>query len=146
MRDEAHIGLVDAHAESDGGDDHLALFHQKAVLMALPGFMGHASVIGKRGDAVVVQPLCGLFHFLARQTIHDAGVPGMLRIDEMQQLLAGIVLLYDAVADVGAVESADEGPGLFQAQAPGYFLPGSGVGGGGQGDPGHLGELFVQQR
>jgi hypothetical protein len=30
VRDEAHIGLVDAHAEGDGGDHHHALLAQEA--------------------------------------------------------------------------------------------------------------------
>ena len=34
VRDEAHVGLVDAHAEGDGGDHHDALLAQEALLVA----------------------------------------------------------------------------------------------------------------
>ncbi len=33
MRDEAHVGFVDAHAERDGRDDHHRVVAQKAVLI-----------------------------------------------------------------------------------------------------------------
>ena len=35
MGDEAHVGLVDAHAEGDGGDHDDAVFLEEAVLVAL---------------------------------------------------------------------------------------------------------------
>ena len=34
MRHEAHVGLVDAHAERDGGDDHDAILVDEPILVA----------------------------------------------------------------------------------------------------------------
>ena len=62
VRDEAHVRLVDAHAEGDGGD------HDQAVLAQEPRLVGraHAARPGRRGraarDAVLHQELRGLVH------------------------------------------------------------------------------------
>ena len=48
MRDEAHVGLVDAHAERDGGDDHDAVLVDEAVLVAGAHAGVEAGVIGQR--------------------------------------------------------------------------------------------------
>ena len=40
MDDEPHVGLVDTHAESDRGDDHVGALHQEIVL-----------ILGARGTA-----------------------------------------------------------------------------------------------
>ena len=49
--DEAHVGLVDAHAEGDGRDHHDAVLAQEAVLVALPHVGVQAGVVGQRVDA-----------------------------------------------------------------------------------------------
>ena len=47
MRDEAHVGLVDAHAEGDGGDHHDAVLALEALLVP-PARLGvHARVVGQ---------------------------------------------------------------------------------------------------
>ena len=48
MRDEAHVRLVDAHAESDGryGDDAVIL--QKAILISIARLLIKSGVIGER--------------------------------------------------------------------------------------------------
>ena len=43
---EAHIGLVDAHAEGDGSYDHIHILHEELVLVAGALAGVHASVIG----------------------------------------------------------------------------------------------------
>jgi hypothetical protein len=50
--DEAHVGLVDAHAEGDGGHHHHALLAQEAVLVAAARVGVQAGVVGQRGDAL----------------------------------------------------------------------------------------------
>ena len=115
--DEAHVGLVDAHAEGDGGD-HDDAFLAQEFLLVLAAHSGIQSGVIRQGiPALLLEPCGGLFHFLARQAIHDARIVGMLGFEEGLQLLARIVLERDAVADVGAVEAGDELLRLFQRQA-----------------------------
>ena len=74
--DEAHIGLVDAHPEGDGGDHHDAVLAQEAVLVGGPLFGAHARVVGQGGDAFP-QPGGGLIHFLRDELQYDASfAPG----------------------------------------------------------------------
>ncbi len=51
--DEAHVRLVDAHAEGDGGDDDDAVLAQEALLVARAGLGRQAGVVGQRGPALV---------------------------------------------------------------------------------------------
>ena len=49
VRDEAHVGLVDAHAEGDGRDHHDAVLAQEAVLVLRARVRGvQAGVVGQR--------------------------------------------------------------------------------------------------
>ena len=55
MGDEAHVGLVDAHAERDGGDDHDAVLVDEAVLVARARRGVEAGMVGQRRHAGVAQ-------------------------------------------------------------------------------------------
>ena len=77
MRDEAHVGLVDAHAEGDGGDDDDAVLAQEALLVARadaarPGRRDRAGRQSRRRE-----PGGRLLDLRARQAIDDAGVARM---------------------------------------------------------------------
>ena len=146
MHDEAHIGLVDAHAEGDGGHHDHTVLPQEALLIALAHFGTQPGVIGHGVETLLHQPGSGVVHLLARQAVDDPGVLLVLAAQETQQLLPGVLLLGDAVLDVGAVEAADEVAGLAQAQALDNLGAGIGIGGRGQGDAGHMGKLFLQHR
>ena len=50
--DEAHVGLVDAHAKSYGGHNHVDAFHEEVVLRLRSGGRVEASMIGCRLDVV----------------------------------------------------------------------------------------------
>ena len=43
---EAHVGLVDAHAEGDGGHNHVALLVEERVLVVDAGVLVEAGVVG----------------------------------------------------------------------------------------------------
>src|SRR3546814_18401906 len=45
--DEAYVGLVDAHAEGDGGDDHHALVAQETALVLRARRRIQAGVVGQ---------------------------------------------------------------------------------------------------
>src|SRR5690348_7172440 len=66
--------------------------------------------------------------------------------EECLQLLARLVALRDAVADVGPVETGDELTGLVERQPFDDLAPGRGVGRRGQRDARHVRKAFVQHR
>ncbi len=144
MGDKAHIGLVDAHAECDGGDHHNAFFAQKAALVLLAQFGTQAGVVGQGVDAGIAQRLRDLFHLLARQAIDDARIAIVLALDKAQQLGGGVFFLDDGVADVGAVKAADEDARRFELHALDDVGAGQRIGRGGERNARHTGIALVQ--
>ena len=108
VRDEAHVRLVDAHAEGNGRHHHDGIVADEAAEMFAASLVFLVRVIGQRVDTGVLQEGGGLVHGLARETVDDAGMAGVLLANEMQELLAGVVALGDPVADVRAIEARDE--------------------------------------
>ncbi len=60
--DEAHVGLVDAHAERDGGHHDDAVFAQEARLVRGAGTRVEPGVVGQRRDPAGHQEFRGLLH------------------------------------------------------------------------------------
>ena len=146
MGHEAHVGLVDAHAEGDRRHHHDRLLAQETVLVALAQSSVQTGVVRQRRDAFGVEPGRRLFDLLARAAIDDAGLAFVLVADEAQQLAFRFVLLDDAVTDVRPVETGHEGPGVFERQALDDVGPRDVVGGGRQCNARHAGEALVQDR
>ena len=111
MRNEAHVWLVDAHAEGDGGDHDHRLAALEARLVGLARGLVHAGVIGERVVSLIAQPGGGLLGPALRQAVDDAAL-ALVALQEILELRARIVLFLDGVADVGAVEARDEGVGF----------------------------------
>ena len=82
------------------------------------------------------------FHFFAGQAIDDPGIPGMLLLNKFQQLIFFFVFEFNPVINIGPVETGDKLSGVLQLKLFDDFLPGYRVGGGGQGNPGNVGETF----
>ena len=118
MGDEAHVRLVDAHAERDRRDDDQAVFLEEPLLRATAVISGHAGVIGDGGAPLVGQPLRGFLDALARQAVDDAGIARMLAVEKLPQPIAGAhrAHLGDRVADVRPVEAGDELAGGFEPE------------------------------
>ena len=76
MDDPAHIALVDAHAEGNGGTDHeqLVVLEQLLCLIALQ--VGETSVVSSCLDAFFAQICRHLLRSLSAQAIDDAGFEG----------------------------------------------------------------------
>ena len=85
MSDEPHVGLVDAHAESDRGDDDHAVLGEELLLGGAAHLGGQAGMIGERAATLRRQPSGRLVDGLAAEAIDDAGVLGMLGFDELPQ-------------------------------------------------------------
>ena len=108
VRDEAHVGLVDAHAERDRGDHDDAVLAQEAGLVRGARPAVEPGVVGQRGEALAGEELGGPVHRRAREAVDDAGVAGVLGAQQREQLAPRLVLGRDAVLDVRAVEARDE--------------------------------------
>ena len=83
MGDEAHIRLIDAHAERDRGDhDHAILVEEP--LLRNPALLGRQSgMIGERGAPFAREPGGRLLHRAARQAVDDAAILRVLGGDEL---------------------------------------------------------------
>ena len=75
---KAHVLLVYAHAEGDGGHNDVYLLHQELVLVFGPGFGIQAGMVRKGPDAVYGQHLGKFFHLLAAEAVDDAALAGIL--------------------------------------------------------------------
>src|SRR4051794_40097994 len=78
MADEAHIGFVDTHAESDRRHHDDSLVGNELVLMGVTCAAVETGVIGKRIEAGLAQLPRQAVRFLTRPAIDDAGVAGMV--------------------------------------------------------------------
>ncbi len=143
MRHEAHVGLVDAHAEGDGGAHHDAVFAQESALVGRAHLGRQAGVVGQSVHALLAQELGGFLDLASRHAVDDARFIAVAA-QEIQQLALGVVLLHHGVADVGPVEGADEVLGIGQVQPLGDLALGRRVGGGGQRDARHVRPALVQ--
>ena len=105
MGDEPHVRLVDAHAERNRRDDHDAVLVDEALLIARARLLIEPRVVRKRENTLRRKPFGRFVDFSARETVDDPRFAGMMRAQEIEHLLACIVLLDDRVPDVGAVEA-----------------------------------------
>ena len=108
MRDEAHVGLVDAHAEGDRGNDHDAVLVDETILVAGAHGGVEAGMIGQRRNAGAAQ--CGrdILDLGARQAIDDASVAGVTLGDQVLELRHRVLLVDDLVANVRPIKTRDE--------------------------------------
>ena len=112
---EAHVGAVDAHAEGDGGHDHVQPFVHEVVLGATPFFRVQAGVVGGAGQAFLFQARRQPVHVLAGLGIDDAALSGMAA-DDFEHLFELIPAREGPEDQVGPVGVADEDRGGAQAQ------------------------------
>ena len=73
VRDAAHVGPVDAHAERVGGDHHLQLARHEGVLHPVALLARHAGVVRFHRPAAPRQALRLLFGAAAGRRVHDGG-------------------------------------------------------------------------
>ena len=82
MGHEAHVRLVDAHAESDGGDDDEGLSSGEPLLGLVRVCAGKPGMVGQRPRSPPVEPGGDLVDPFAAAAVDDAGLVGMVVADE----------------------------------------------------------------
>ena len=105
MRNDPHIGLVDAHAEGDGGGDHHLFGIDERRLVARPDLRLEAGVIGQSGPTACRQLLGDLLGLVAARRIDDRRPRP--RRQQVAQLLARLLAVADVIADIGPVEAGN---------------------------------------
>ncbi len=143
VHDEAHVALVDAHAEGDGGDHDEDVVAGEGVLDAAALVGGQAGVVGGGRHAGRRELAGHFFGALAAEAVDDAGLAGA-PVEEDLELVQRLALLHDGVADVGPVEARDVARRVAEAQAGADVVARLRVGGGRAGDDGHAGEQPAQ--
>ena len=139
MQHEAHIGLVDAHAEGDGGHHDQALLMLEAALVFFPRPHLHAGVVGQCGEAVGAEGGGDVLRLALGQTIDDAAFSSA-GLEEAQYLLHRARLLGGAIADIGAVKAGDEAVLSADAQMLDDLRPRRRIRRGGERNARHVGE------
>ena len=109
VHDEAHVGLVDAHAEGDRGAHDQRLVGHPELLLAVA--LGHAelAVVKVGADAVALERLGQLLGVALRQAVHDAALAAVL-VDEAHDGrghvgLLGIHKVHEVAAEVGSLQA-----------------------------------------
>ena len=143
MHDEAHVALVDAHAEGHCGGDHLDVVAGESVLHALAFLRRQAGVVGRGRHAGGGELAGDLLRALAAEAVDDAGL-ARTPVEERLELVQRLALVDHGVADVGAVEAGDVDRRVRQPEAPPHVVAGLGIGGGRARDEGHAGEQRAQ--
>ncbi len=143
VHDEAHVALVDAHAEGDRGDDHRDLVARERVLDAPPLVRRQAGVVRGGVHAVIAQPAGDLLGALAREAVDDAGLAGVAG-EELGELVQRLALVDDRVADIGPVEAGDVDRGVAEPEPRTHVVARLGVGRRRAGHDGYAGEEAAQ--
>ena len=116
VNDEAHVGLVYAHAEGDGGHYDVDAFHEEIILCARPCYAVHSGVICFGLDVIGLKHLRQLFHLLAAQAIDNAAA-AWLTFDEANDIAVHVLrFLTYLVEKVGAVKGTFELFGIGHAK------------------------------
>ena len=138
--DEAHVGLVDAHAKGDGGDDDAGAPGHKVVLYC--GAVGDAGVIVGGGDAVLAQQGGDALAAFARPGVDDAAaVLGFAEGEEVGELFVGVAGVEDFEAQVGA--GAVAGDDVHVAELLEDVAPHARWGGRGDGEERRVAKCFA---
>ena len=114
MGDEAHVGLVDAHAEGDRRDHHHLLGRDERGLVAGAHRRLEPGMIRQDGPAGRAELLGELLGLVAARRIDDAR-PRLLG-EQRLELARDAVARADMVADIGPVEAGDDQAVLGNAE------------------------------
>ena len=107
MDHEAHVGLVDTHAEGVRGDHHADLARDPLLLSLRPFGVSQPAVVGCGGDPLLAEQF-------ARAHVDDARSRDVA--DQAQQLSVLVVGVADAVREVGPCKAAAQDVGLGEFQ------------------------------
>ena len=128
------VGLVDAHAKGDSGDDGVEFPGEEGRLDAVAGAGVEAGVVS---GGAATEEAGELFGGFARGGVDDrgAGAGGLEEVDD-ELVAAGLRELDGLDGEVVAAEAVDEEGGVSEAELGDDVVLDGGGGGGGEGDDG----------
>ena len=112
---KAHVGLVDAHAESHRSHHDGAFVPPEGLLHAHTLRIGQACMVGFGLHAFFLKECGGLFDFSARGPVDDPRLP-LMAAEKRKQLGMRFLFGQDMIEQVRAVERSPDQPGLPQAE------------------------------
>ena len=114
VADKAHVGLVDAHTEGVGGDNHARLAALPAVLDGAARLPLHPGVVGLRGDPVAAQEGRQVGRRLAPPHVDDAASLDLAA--NLQQYAELVLRLPEHIIQVGPHEGGADQVGRAEGQ------------------------------
>ena len=142
MDDQADVGFVDAHAESDGGHDDVRFVTDEGFLIVFALVVGEACVVRDGADPFGLEHFSGGGYAFAAGPVDDGGFAGAA-FEQGQELGVDVVFEADVVEEVGAVEGGANDEGGAQGKFAENILlnpVGCRCGEGGDGDAGKEGD------
>ena len=116
MGNKSHIRFVDAHTESDGGDNDDAVFIDEAFLIFGAHRIVEPSVIWQCRPTESTEPRRCFLDLVSSHAIDDARRARMFGLKELLKLAARIVFGDDPVTDIGSVKPRDELARVFEPE------------------------------
>ncbi len=114
--DVADVGLVDAHAERNGGDDDFGAIVDEVILIAAAVRVVHAGVIGQGTMAAGLKVGTHFIHIPAADAVDDAGFVG-IALDDGFDLAVEIAAGFGFVEQVGPVKRTDQDFGIIEFES-----------------------------
>ena len=116
MDDEAHIGLVNTHAEGNGSHDDIDILHQEIILCLRTGSRIQTGMIGRSLDIVGLQHGSQFFHLFPGKTVDNTALIWML-LDKPDDILVNVLRLGTyLVIEVRTIEGTLELRSIDDAQ------------------------------
>ena len=95
MDNKCHVGLVDAHSESVGGDHYPHTVEYKILLIFPSLLLGKSCVISCGGKAHIIELLTHIFNIFSGGAIYDAA-PALLVIGGNELFQVGVFVCRTA--------------------------------------------------
>ena len=107
MNHVPHVGFVDAHSESDGGDDNVHFFGDELFLIVFAQLVIHPGVIRSGVVAALIQLKTQLIDVFSADAVDHAGFV-FVAIQHIADLAKDVVARLDFIDQIGAVKRPDQ--------------------------------------
>src|SRR5437667_12846746 len=115
MNDETYVGLVDAHAKSNGRANHAHLVADEQFLIRRARLGVETRVIRFSFDPVCIQARRHIFRAVSALAVNDAAI-AWPPLDETQKLSVGTVFRQHAICEVRPIETRDVATRITQTK------------------------------
>ena len=121
MDHEAHVRLVDAHAEGHGRHDDVGLVTDECLLVVASRIVGEARMVRKGSETLLHEHGRGVVHALPAGAVDDARLSSE-PFQDRDELSVAPILLANLVSEIGAVERCPDQKRIPQSEPLGDVL------------------------